>query len=70
MTEISVKELQKSKELIDAGTLNCDSISIEGGLIVTPEAIEWLKENHYQIKVVETFGKTGIAATIYPANAE
>jgi hypothetical protein len=70
MTEISVKELEKSKKSIDAGVINCASISIEDGLNVTSEAIEWLKENHYQIKIVETLGKTGIAAYIYPANAE
>lgn len=69
MTVITVERLEKAKRLIECG-LNCNSVSIEGGLQVTPEAVDWLKENHYQVKIVETFGPTGIAAAIYPASAE
>jgi len=65
MTVIDVERLQKAKEFIDGGG-NCDSVSIENGLQITPEAIEWLKANHYQIKVAESFGPTGITAIIYP----
>lgn len=66
MTVITVERLQKAKENISKG-LNCDSVTLEGGLQLSAEAVEWLKKNHYQIKVVETFGPTGVAVAIYPA---
>lgn len=66
MTVITVEVLEEAKAKIDSG-FNHISETIEGGLEVTPEAIDWLKENHFQLKVAESFGPTGIAVLIYPA---
>ena len=66
MTEISVQVLEAAKKSFEGG-LTCGSVSIEGALLITVEAVEWLKENHYQVKVAESFGPTGICAMIYPA---
>ena len=63
MTLINVEVLQNAKDAVECG-FSCITVSIDGGIEVTPEAIEWLQENHYQIRVVETFGPTGIAAMI------
>ena len=69
MTEISVKVLETAKKSVENG-LTCGSVSIEGALTIDNEAIQWLKDNHYQIKVAESFGPTGICAMIYPAIAD
>lgn len=66
MTVITVEVLEAAKKSIEGG-LTCGSVSIEGALSITVEAVEWLKENHYQVKVAESFGPTGICAMIYPA---
>ena len=69
MTEISVQVLEAAKKSVDGG-LSCGSVSIEAGLSITAEAVQWLKDNHYQLKVAESFGPTGICVMIYPAIAE
>ena len=68
MTVVTESRLEKARKFVESGG-NCDSISIDAeGLKLTPEAVEWLKENHWQVKVAETFGPTGFAAIIYPAS--
>lgn len=69
MTVITVEVLEAAKKSVEAG-LTCGVVSIEGALKIDEEAIQWLKENHYQVKVAESFGPTGICAMIYPASAE
>ena len=69
MTVITVEVLEKAKKAVEAG-LTCGSVSIDKeGFTVTPEAIEWLKKNHYQLKVAESFGPTEITIMIFPASA-
>ena len=65
MTVITVARLEEAKRFIEMGG-NCDSVTIEGGLQITPEAVQWLVCNHWQAKVVETFGPTGVAVALYP----
>lgn len=66
MTVISVKTLEKAKDLIESG-FTCDAIPINQSFCVDSEAVQWLKKNHYHLEVAETFGKTGIALLINPA---
>ena len=68
MTVIDVARLEEAKKFIEGDEgLSRDSVSIENGLQVTPKAIEWLKENHYQLHVSKTSGPTKIAVAIYPS---
>lgn len=69
MTVITVEVLEKAKKAVESG-LSCGNVSIEGALTIEPEAVQWLKDNHYQLKVAESFGPTGITAMMYPASAE
>ena len=66
MTEITVKCLEEARVSIEEKHLNCLTVSLKGELKVSAEAVEWLKNNHYQLKLAETFGPTGIAVHIYP----
>lgn len=66
MTVITVEVLEAAKKSVEGG-LTCGVVSIEGKLTIDCEAIQWLKDNHYQVKVAESFGPTGICAMIYPA---
>lgn len=65
MTEIDVARLEEAKKIIESGR-SCYSITIYGGFTITSEAIQWLKQNHWHLKVIETFGETGVAVMIYP----
>ena len=69
MTEITVKRLEEARSKILKG-FNCDSVTLEGDLKVDKDAVVWLKEKHYQLKIVETFGPTGVAVVICPACAD
>ena len=65
MTVITVERLKEAKSFIKSGG-NCDAVTIEGALQITAEAVQWLVENHWQARVVETFGCTGVAVALYP----
>ena len=67
MTEITVKCLEEARVSIEEKGVNCIPVSLSGELKVSAEAVEWLKSHHYQLKIAETFGPTGIAVLIYPA---
>ena len=69
MTVITVEWLQEAQNKIQKG-FNCWSVSLEGDLKVDKDAVKWLKEKHYQLKIVETFGPTGVAVVVYPACAD
>ena len=65
MVEITVEWLEKVKKAVDDG-LKCLTQPLSSGFYVTPKAVEWLKENHYKIIVVESFGPTGITLMVSP----
>ena len=74
-TVITREMLQEKKDSIesmfkDSNRENRDralTISVAGDLVIPVDSISWLKENGYQLEVVETFGPTGVALLVHPA---